>query len=131
MRLNEAASKYRIPYPTVEEWAKAHVEFNDEIAYAQAIAIESQLDKLLNSDDPRCAQFWLERCTLDKQRFCDPRVSQQINLQLNQLGEGAIHCTVNVLEDAQRQLNAIQAIPDRPGQLNPMLPQLPAGGTAA
>jgi hypothetical protein len=110
---------------TVERWAKDHVEFNDELAHAQATRLHQQLRKLLNSEDTRDTQFWLER-TQANGRFARPEVANIINMQLNAIGEGAsIHFNLETLAEAQKQLNAIQAIKESPGELNP---QLPLGG---
>lgn len=117
--LREAASRHRIPYPTVEQWAKDHVEFNDEIAYAQAARLESQLDKLLNSDDTRDTQFWLERCTLDKQRFCDPRIGLQINNVQNNLIVPGLGLPEETLAMLRAKLDAAGQVDGQPGVLNP------------
>jgi len=119
MWLSEAASRHRIAITTVEQWAKDHVEFNDEIAYAQAVRLESQLDKILNSDDTRDTQFWLERCTLDKQRFCDPRVAVQINLQQNNMIVPGLGLPEEVLAVLRAKLDAAGKVEGKPGVLNP------------
>jgi hypothetical protein len=117
----EAASANDLPFKTLETWLKVHPELNDMVAKAQAIAIKTQLEKLTNSNDTRDTQFWLERT--QGPRFARPDIANVINMQLNNLGEGAsIHFNLETLEDAQKQLNVIQAIKESPGELNPRLP---------
>jgi len=83
---------------------------------------EELLIKLRQSKDTRDLQFILERCYGEE--YCRPEVKNQINLMAIQAGQhgGSIHLTIANWQDAQKQLNLIQAVPDKPGELNPQLP---------
>jgi hypothetical protein len=116
MHLNEAGNRYRIPYPTVEQWAKDHVEFNDEIGYWQAVWLEKLLDKLYAGDN-KDAQFLLER--LHGARFADPRIGLQINLQQNNNIVPGLGLPEEVLAVLRAKLDAAGKVEGKPGVLNP------------
>jgi hypothetical protein len=115
MRLHEAASRHRIPYPTVEQSAKDFVFFNDEIAYAQALWLERLLDKLYAGDN-RDAAWLLER--LHQTRFADPRVGVQLNIQNNMTVVPGLGMNAEELRAERERLDKLQAVPGKPAQLN-------------
>jgi len=117
MHLNEAANKHRIPYPTVERWAR-DAEFNDEIGHAQAVSLERLLDKLYGAEDPRCAQFLLER--LHGTRFADPKIGLMVNIQNNTIVPG-LGMSQDQLREERERLDRLQTVPGKPALLNPYL----------
>jgi hypothetical protein len=86
------------------------------VAHARAVRLEGQLLKLVNSEDTRDTQFWLER--LHGTRFADPKTAVMVNIQQNNTIVPGLNLPEEVLQVLRAKLDQAGST-GQPGVLNP------------
>lgn len=105
---------------TVEEWRRKRPEFVEILEYADACRVEIRIDVVEAHEEGWQSAAWLLERTKASQ-FARPDIQQQINIvQASQIVPG-LNMSQADWQAYREQLNRLQAVDGKPGELNPFL----------